>query len=182
MADEPNDNINIDDSEESMPEAGAKKGKFLSPFIIRILTIAIVVILWLFGTIVLVMTLMRCTGSAQGSGRDLPQTETVTRQMIEHLMYLPIEDPFRQKLMDGAMVQLKISLGFKDNKKLQQELTQNIPELRDVVIKQLSRMKSDDFQHSNSLDELEESLIKQINRIINTGKVERIYFQEYTLM
>ena len=77
----------------------------------------------------------------------------------------------------------KIALGYKPrDKKLSIELSQKQSELRDIIIKHLSRLRSEYFLSETALDNLQEDLLKQINRIINVGKVERIYFQEYTLM
>ena len=110
----------------------------------------------------------------------------VTRPKTEHLEYIALEDPFRQQLLDGKMIQLKITLGYRaGDKKLQQEISQIKPEIRDIIIKHLSHLKSDYFVDETSgsaLEKLEEDFLKQINRILNTGKVDRILFQEYTLM
>ncbi|MCU0822489.1 MAG: flagellar basal body-associated FliL family protein [Spirochaetes bacterium] len=185
MSDEP-DNIELDESEEgAAPEAsgGKKGGKFLSPFIIKMLTFAIGGILVTIWIVILFMVLIRCTSSPQPTSSNVPQTQQITRQAVEHLEYHNIEDAFRQRLIDDSMVQIKISLGFKEgNKKIGQELSSANAEIRDVIIKQLSHMKGEDFKKPNALDELEEALVKQINRLLNTGKIERVFFQEYTLM
>jgi flagellar basal body-associated protein FliL len=171
----------------NMPEDGeggqttAKKGGFLSPFIIKIISIAAAAI----GVIILstVVTLIVSSLSKSSSGTSAPDVDDIKRTEVEHLEYLAFDSAFRQQLIDGRMIQLKISLGYKPkDKALQTELSQIIPEMRDIVIKQLSRLKSDYFNDENALDRLEEDLLKQINRIVNSGKVERIYFQEYTLM
>jgi len=63
-------------------------------------------------------------------------------------------------------------------------LSQIKPEIRDIIIKHLSRLKSDYFvdKEGASLDKLEEDILKQVNRIVNDGKIDRMLFQEYTLM
>lgn len=183
MSDE-QDNINLDDAVDEGAQESVRKGKFLSPFIIRLLTIAAAVIFGIILMVIISMITVRCAASGSTQAGPVPYSdEGIKPARIEHLEYLQIEDPFRQRLIDGKMIQLKLSLGYKaGNKKIQQELTQIIPEIRDIIIKHLSHLKSEDFASDNALDELEEAFIKQVNRIINNGKVERIFFQEYTLM
>lgn len=183
MADEQNDDINIDEGDESS-QASSPRGGFLNPFIIRILTIVALFLAMFIMTVVVSLVVFRCSSSGPGRTTSAPMVDTdITRAPVEHLEYLMIEEPFRQRLIDGKMIQLELSIGYKPgNKKLQQELTQIVPEIRDIIIKHLSHMKAEELSHENALDELEEALIKQINRIINTGKIDRIFFQEYTLM
>lgn len=104
---------------------------------------------------------------------------------IQKLEYMELEEPFRQKLLDGKMIQLKVTLGYDaQNKKLQQELTLVKSEIRDIIIKHLSHLSSDYFKDGtdNSMEKLEQDFLKQINRILNNGRVERVLFNEFTLM
>ena len=166
-------------------EAPSKKRSFLSPFIIRILLIAALLI-----AIILIAVIVFIVGSSivKPTGARIRPDEwgqDIHRSKIMHLDYLILEEPFRQQLLDGKMIQLKITLGYKaKDKKLQQEISNIKPEIRDIVIKHLSHLRSDYFvdEMGSSLEKLEEDFLKQINRILNNGKVERILFQEYTLM
>ena len=183
MADGKDEDI-IDGEENSDlgAQSPAKKGGFLSPFIIKILGIAA-----LFISIVIIATIVSIVvinlAKPSSGGTSLPDVDDIKRSGVTHLEYLKFEDAFRQQLIDGRMIQIKIALGYKPkDKTLQAELSQIIPEIRDIIIKQLSRLKSDYFTDENALDRLEEDLLKQVNRIVNSGKVERIYFQEYKLM
>ncbi len=186
MSDEQNveeGGLDLEDQSQDQPR---KKGPFLSPLIIRILMIVALLI-----SMVLISIVVVIIGLSLSKGRDIrtmPEEwgQQITRGKVMHLEYLPLEDPFREQLADGKMIQLKITLGYRsDNKKFQQELGSVIPEIRDIVIKQLSHLRSDYFTDENgntSLDRLEEDLLKQINRILNEGKVDRILFQEFTLI
>ncbi len=183
MADDKDDDIvDGEDGGDLGAQSPAKKGGLLSPFIVKILGIAA-----LFISIVIIATIVSIivinVAKPSSGGANLPNVDDIKRSAVTHLEYLKFEDAFRQQLIDGRMIQLKIALGYKPkDKTLQTELTQIIPEIRDIIIKQLSRLRSDYFADENALDRLEEDLLKQVNRIVNTGKVERIYFQEYTLM
>lgn len=171
-----------DDGGDLGSQTQGKKGGLLSPFLVKILGIAATVIgMIIVATIVSIIVINVAKPSSGGT--SLPDVEDIKRSSVTHLEYLKFDDAFRQQLVDGRMIQLKIALGYKPkDKPLQTELTQIIPELRDIIIKQLSRLRSEYFADENALDRLEEDLLKQINRIVNSGKVERIYFQEYTLM
>lgn len=166
-------------------EAQSKKGSFLSPLIIRILLITALLIVIVLIAVIVFMIGSSIVKTGPSQIRTDVWDEGVFRKKVVHLDYLVLEEPFRQQLLDEKMIQLKITLGYKANdKKLQQEISKIKPEIRDIVIKHLSHLKSDDFvdETGSSLEKLEEDFLKQINRILNNGKVERILFQEYTLM
>ena len=94
-----------------------------------------------------------------------------------------MDTPFRQQLRDGKMIQVDIALAYAEkNKKLQTELTQNKAQIRDIVIKTLSKLEANYFSDVDPLSKLEDDLVKQINRMLNEGEIEGIFFQEYTLM
>ena len=159
-----------------------KSGPLLSPFILKILMIVVAIIAVFVISSISAMVILNTKAPGAG-GADSPNAQGIERPRTEHFEYLSFADAFRQQLIDGRMIQLKIALGFKPrDKKLQTELTQIQPELRDIIIKSLSKLKSEYFLQETALDNLQEDLLKQINRILNSGKVERIYFQEYTLM
>ena len=174
------DSENFDKEEGEELQEPQKKGFSVSPFLIKILGIVAAVI----GIIIIcVIVVIVMSHFMQPAGGSVAQGEQITKVKREHYEYLNIDDPFRQQLMDGKMVQLKISLGYKSgDKKTQNELSQIIPEVRDIVIKHLGRLRGEYFTDENALDRLEEDLLKQINRVLNNGKVEKIFFQEYTLI
>lgn len=189
MADEQQAQPSIEEQGLDIEEAGEaprKKGPILSPFIIRILLIIALVISIIFISII-VYTVFRGIEKSYGPQirRDIWGEEDIVRPPTEHLDYLDLDEPFRQRLLDGKMLQLKIILGYKAaDKKLQAEISKIKPEIRDIIIRQLSHLKSDYFvdESGSSLEKLEEDFLKQINRIINSGKIDRIYFQEFTLI
>ena len=187
MADEQNFDDDID-IEDSVSETSKKKGSFLSPFLVRILMIVALVVAMIIIAVVVSAIVFKVVGSRSPQVRpDSWMDDQIVKTKTIHYEYLELEDPFRQQLMDGKMIQLKITLAYKaKDKALQQELSQIKPEIRDIIIKHLSHLKSEDFVDAKSggsaLEKLEMDFLKQINRILNTGRVERILFQEYTLM
>jgi flagellar basal body-associated protein FliL len=162
-----------------------KRGPLLSPLIVRVLLIVAMLIVTTLISIIVFIIFSKVVQPSGAVTRPDEWGDDVHRPKTTHLDYLVLEDPFRQQLLDGKMIQLKITLGYKaKDKKLQQEISMIKPEIRDIIIKHLSRLKSDYFtdKSGTSLEKLEEDFLKQINRILNNGKVERILFQEYTLM
>ncbi|HBD94202.1 MAG: hypothetical protein A2015_14190 [Spirochaetes bacterium GWF1_31_7] len=184
MSDEKSDNLDMEQSDDGGVSSGSKKGSFLNPFIIKVLSgVAAIIGIVVLVVIVSLLTIRCSSGGTGGAGRPDDGIVDIRRQKVTHPETLPLDKPFRQQLKDGKMIQLDIALGFKPkNKKLQAELTQNIPQIRDIIIKTLSRLDSDYFKDEDSLDKLQEDLLKQLNRMLNDGEVERIFFKEYTLM
>jgi flagellar basal body-associated protein FliL len=178
----PDDEKDEEQEEGSAAPQPKRSGPLLSPFILKILMIFVGVIAVFVISIIAAMVVLN-TAKPGAGGADAPNADGIKTTGVEHFEYLKFEDAFRQQLIDGRMIQLKIALGYKPkDKKLATELSQIQPELRDIVIKHLSRLKSEYFMQETALDNLQEDLLKQINRIINSGKIERIYFQVYTLM
>ncbi len=176
------ENAEYEENEGAEEQQSSKKGFSVSPFLIKILGIVAAVIAVII-ICVIVVIVMNNVMVQKGGNVTVSPGESITRVKREHHEYLKIDEAFRQQLIDGKMIQVKISLGYKaGDKKTQQELSQIIPEIRDIVIKHLGRLKGEYFNDENALDKLEEDLLKQINRVLNSGKVEKIYFQEYTLM
>ena len=176
------ENAEYEENEGAEEQQSSKKGFSVSPFLVKILGIVAAVIAVII-ICVIVVIVMNNVMVQKGGNVTVSPGESITRVKREHHEYLKIDEAFRQQLIDGKMIQVKISLGYKaGDKKTQQELSQIIPEIRDIVIKHLGRLKGEYFNDENALDKLEEDLLKQINRVLNSGKVEKIYFQEYTLM
>lgn len=183
MSDEKND-LDMEQGDEGVSSSSGKKGNFLNPFIIKMLSgVAVVIGIVILVVIVSLLTIRCSGGGTGGAGRPDDGVVDIRRQRVIHPETLSLDKPFRQQLRDGTMIQLNISLGFRpNNKKLQMELTQNIPQVRDIIIKTLARLDSDYFKDPDALGKLQEDLIKQLNRMLNDGEIERIFFEEYTLM
>ena len=167
MSDEKSDNLDMEQSDDGGVSSGSKKGSFLNPFIIKVLSgVAAIIGIVVLVVIVSLLTIRCSSGGTGGAGRPDDGIVDIRRQKVTHPETLPLDKPFRQQLKDGKMIQL----------------TQNIPQIRDIIIKTLSRLDSDYFKDEDSLDKLQEDLLKQLNRMLNDGEVERIFFKEYTLM
>ncbi|MBO5288221.1 MAG: flagellar basal body-associated FliL family protein [Spirochaetales bacterium] len=182
MSDEKDDNLNNMDDTDGGGMESKKRG--LNPFIIKILSGVAGIVLLITLVVVVCLLVVKCsTTGTGGTGTPDNGLTDIRKPHVEHPAILAMDTPFRQQLRDGKMIQVDIALAYAEkNKKLQTELTQNKAQIRDIVIKTLSKLEANYFSDVDPLSKLEDDLIKQINRMLNEGEIEGIFFQEYTLM
>ena len=71
---------------------------------------------------------------------------------------------------------IKMSFTLQTNsKEAKEELTKREFQVRDLMIKQLSNMKVEQFQGTEGISSLEQILKKEINSLMQKGKVVKIY-------
>ncbi len=77
-------------------------------------------------------------------------------------------------LNDGRylVIQLKIQT---DNKKTKEELEKRTFQIKNILIQELSSMKSEQFTSKEGLIEVEELLKTRLNEIVQEGTVEKVY-------
>ena len=180
MPDEKDDNFNNMDDTDAGGMESKKRG--LNPFIIKVLTGVAGIVLLITLVVVVCLFVVKCSSTGTG-GAGTPDNglTDIRKSRVEHPATLAMDSPFRQQLKDGRMIQVDIQLAYSgDNKKLQTELTQNKAQIRDIVIKTLSKLEANYFSDIDPLSKLEDDLVKQINRMLNEGEIEGIFFQEYT--
>ncbi|MBZ4663090.1 MAG: fliL [Caloramator sp.] len=79
---------------------------------------------------------------------------------------------------DKTYIRIAISLAYdKKNKKLDKELPNKVPAIRDVIIEILRKKKTADF-NSNNIDNIKKELIKAINNNLTNGEIINIYIQD----
>lgn len=79
---------------------------------------------------------------------------------------------------DKTYIRITISLAYdKKNKKLEKELPNKVPAVRDAVIEILRKKKTTDF-NSNNIDNIKKELIKAINNNLINGEIINIYIQD----
>ncbi|MCX7695806.1 MAG: flagellar basal body-associated FliL family protein [Caloramator sp.] len=79
---------------------------------------------------------------------------------------------------EKTYIRITISLAYdKKNKKLDKELPNKIPAIRDVVIETLRKKTTSDFK-SNNIDNIKKELIKAINNNLINGEIINIYIQD----
>ncbi len=77
-------------------------------------------------------------------------------------------------LNDGhyLVIQLKIQT---DNKKTKEELEKRTFQINNILIQELSSMKSEQFTSKEGLIEVEDLLKMRLNEIVQEGTVEKVY-------
>lgn len=79
---------------------------------------------------------------------------------------------------DKTYIRITISLAYdKKNKKLEKELPDKVPAVRDAVIEIIRKKKTTDF-NSNNIDNIKKELIKAINNNLINGEIINIYIQD----
>lgn len=162
-----------------------KREGLFGPLLIRILQIALAIIGVIF---ISVATVIISTRVLIPEKRGIDRTPTTQLEEIVKeppLDYFHLDNTFRQRLLDREQhfVSIKISLGFrKGEKQILTELSDRETEIRDIVIRHLSKLDFSYFNDTNALDNLRNDLIKQINNRLINGKILNIYFSDYTLM
>jgi len=80
------------------------------------------------------------------------------------------------------LVRIKLQIGYeKRNLKLQTELNDRRAQLRDLILFFFKGRKKEEMDTKQEVEELKKSLVNQINRIMQNGEIEAIYFEEFTV-
>lgn len=102
----------------------------------------------------------------------------------------PLEDEktfsleeFKLNLADengSTYIQTTIYVGYKKNSKLEAELEEKKPIMRDTINKVMRGKKSSDLSVKGT-EELKELLIKSINPLLEKGKIDNIYYDKFIM-
>lgn len=79
----------------------------------------------------------------------------------------------------GHYLRVKIVLEYAKEKKLSEELKKKKPQLADVIITTLRSKTLDEVSPVSAVDDIKISLIKEINKNLESGQVTSIYFTDY---
>lgn len=75
-----------------------------------------------------------------------------------------------------GIVQFNIQL---DSKKAKEETEKRTPEVRAAIISTVAGMTKEKMVGKDGITQLEEELYKKLNKIVSTGKVERVLVTEF---
>lgn len=76
-----------------------------------------------------------------------------------------------------SYIKINIYLGY-NYQKLQTELTDKTPQIRDAMLDILRSKKASDLNSQKSIDKMKDELISRINSILTTGKITSVYFSD----
>ena len=117
------------------------------------------------------------TGAAGGQA---PDTEVVKEMEVGTMFDM---DPFVVNLNEAGgkrYLKSKIEIEFVgDNLRI--EMTNRLPQLRDVILLHLSSKTLDEIRSVDGKIELKNALIKRINQVLKQGKIRNLYFTQFVI-
>ncbi len=142
-----------------------KNNKLLVTVLIIITTIA------LLGTTALVVV-MKIKGS---------ENETVKEPTIDKIVESSVDVPeITTNLLGGEYVRIQFKI-HTENKKAKEELEKRDFQVRNIIIQELSEMRSEQFQGKEGIGNLEDVIKKQVNELMQEGNVIQVYTTAFVL-
>ncbi|AZB42947.1 flagellar basal body-associated protein FliL [Bacillus sp. FJAT-42376] len=83
-------------------------------------------------------------------------------------------------LAGGSIVRISLKLET-DSKKAKTELEKREFQVKDVVISELSNMKADQLAGTKGKEQLKKTVMEGINKLMQEGKVEKVYTTSFIL-
>ena len=165
-----------EDIEKEVEEEEQPAGKFPLKWII----IGVVVLVLAGGGYVGWTMLNPQPDQTGADGGQAPDTEAVKEIEVGAMFDM---DPFVVNLNEAGgkrYLKSKIEIEFVgDNVRL--ELTNRLPQLRDVILLHLSSKTLDEIRSVDGKIELKNALIKQINQVLKQGKIRNLYFTQFVI-
>ncbi len=79
-------------------------------------------------------------------------------------------------------VRMKLSLGYeKNNLLLQTELSERRMQIFDLIMLTLNGKRKEDLDTAQKKQDLKDELIKKINGLLQNGKIDQIYYAEFSV-
>ena len=113
-------------------------------------------------------------------GGQAPDTEAVKEIEVGAMFDM---DPFVVNLNEAGgkrYLKSKIEIEFV-GEDVRKELTNRLPQLRDVVLLHLSSKTLDEIRSVDGKIELKNALIKRINQVLKQGKIRNLYFTQFVI-
>jgi flagellar basal body-associated protein FliL len=82
-------------------------------------------------------------------------------------------------LADSGYVKTTITLEYVSSKKLENELANNLYEVKDSAIRVLRNTSAGSLKNPQSTENLKQALLKEVNSTLTSGKVTGLYFEEF---
>lgn len=82
-------------------------------------------------------------------------------------------------LADSGYIKTTITLEYASSKEMDNELAENLYEVKDSTIRVLRNTSADSLKNDQSTEILKQALLKEINSTLSSGKVTGLYFEEF---
>lgn len=109
-----------------------------------------------------------------------PDTEAVKEVEVGAMFDM---DPFVVNLNEAGgkrYLKSKIEIEFV-GEDVRKELTNRLPQLRDVILLHLSSKTLDEIRSVDGKIELKNALIKRLNQVLKQGKIRNLYFTQFVI-
>jgi flagellar FliL protein len=183
MSDEQQD-LNLEDVGAGAEDAaGPRRGGMFSGLLLTILKWAAIGV----GVIILVVTTVVVTMNIRDKGRSSQGLAAVSPEYMdkaEPLTYTDSIEQIRGQTADEtpAIFLLKVSLGFDLNDKtIGTEIGQRMREIQDLLLKYVARKTAAELSPQN-YDSLQIDMMNLVNRILQSGKIKRVTFREFSVV
>ena len=169
----------VEEEEEQEQESQPKKAKS-KLLLIVIIGILLVALLAVGGFIVYTQVL-----GGGGGGEEAKKEAAKAAELKEaaKLGVVTALDPFIVNLIDDdGKRYLKVTMQLElDSEKLNEEVTNKMPQIKDTIITVLSSRSTDDLLTVEGKFKLKEQILTRVNVLLKTGVVKNVYFVEFVI-
>jgi flagellar FliL protein len=110
-----------------------------------------------------------------GGSPPVPEEETTSQTYALETFVVNLNDPGGKRYLKTNIQLEYVSEG------LTAELDRRLPQLRDMILLQLSSKSLDDIQSVDGKIALRRELIQRINQTLTVGKIRSLYFTEFVI-
>lgn len=139
--------------------------------------------------LILVVVIIALIGGGVGAfiflkGKAAPKAPTGTKEVKEEKgVAFKKLDPFIVNLSDeegGRYAKVEITLAFSD-KKVEKELEEKLPMVRDSIITIISMKRYNDLISPAGKEALKREIMAKLNALLTSGQVTEIYYTDFVL-
>lgn len=109
-------------------------------------------------------------------GEDEQKVPTA-KEIVEASVDIP---EITTNISSGNIVRLSFKIET-DSTKAKEELAQREFQVRDLIISELANMTADDLNGNEGMNKLKESIKEKTNKLMQEGKVNKVYTTSYIL-
>ncbi|RIW36414.1 flagellar basal body-associated protein FliL [Bacillus salacetis] len=107
--------------------------------------------------------------------------DEVKEPSIDEVIEASVDIPeLTTNLMSGDYIRISFKVQT-DSKKAKEELEKRDFQVNNIIIEELSEMKSDQLQGKEGKQQLETTIMEKANSLMQEGKVEKVYITSYMI-
>jgi flagellar protein FliL len=138
-----------------------------------IITMLIILITITLIALVAFFVVLNKNGSAKDAVTEPPSIDEIIEASVD------IEE-VTTNLLDGDFIKIKFKIQT-DSKKAKEELEKRDFQVRNIIIQEVSEVSADDFKGREGILKLESLIKENVNKLMQKGKVERVYTTSFVI-